>query len=176
LGPSSRLFIKHTFEAKELSKMALRRFYAPLRPDLNNFLFAAVGAERNGIPLSMISALAQLDLDPWDEAGRLSSMARQEAVERLIGLILRLPSLHWPSSQVRQIAEGLIDALPTHGSVLGSTEEVRRGPQNIAPGRIFWLICLAVAAALFLLMITQGDLPFSDHRLPSPIDATENSK
>lgn len=43
--------------------MALRRLYAPFRPDLNNFLFAAVGEERNGIPLSMMSALAQLDLD-----------------------------------------------------------------------------------------------------------------
>ena len=38
--------------------MALRRLYAPFRPDLNKFLFAAVGEERNGIPLSMMSALA----------------------------------------------------------------------------------------------------------------------
>ena len=90
--------------------MALPRLYAPLRPDLHNFLFAAVGEERNGIPLSMISALAQLGLDPWDEAGRLSSLAKQEAVERLTGLILRLPGMRRPSSEARQIAVGLIEA------------------------------------------------------------------
>src|SRR5437016_9362630 len=97
--------------------MALRRFYAPLRPDLHNFLFAAVGEERNGIPLSMISALAQLGLDPWEEAGRLASLAKQEAVERLTALILRLPDLRRPSSEARQIAVGLIDVLPTHNDV-----------------------------------------------------------
>ena len=157
--------------------MALRRFYAPLRPDLDNFLFAAVGEERNGIPLSMISALTQLDLDPWDEAGRLSSMARQEAVERLSDLILRLPGMHRPSSEAQQIAAGLIDTLPTHGIVPGPPEEGRHGPKNIAPGKTFWIMtCLAFAAAAFLMMMTQGDLPFSDHRPPSSIDATENFK
>ena len=107
--------------------MALPRFYAPLRPDLHNFLFAAVGEERNGIPLSMMSALAQLDLDPWEEAGRLASLATQEAVERLTALILRLPGLRRPSSEARQIAVGLIDVLPTHnGGAKPSEEEARR--------------------------------------------------
>ena len=157
--------------------MALRRFYAPLRPDLDNFLFAAVGEERNGIPLSMISALTRLDLDPWDEASQLSSMAKREAVERLTGLILRLPGMHWPSSEAQQIAAGLIDTLPTYGIVLSPTEGARHGPKNIGPGKTFWImICLAFAAAAFLLMVTQGDLPFSDHRPSSAINATENSK
>lgn len=61
--------------------MTLREAFRPLRPDLDNFLFAAVGAENNGVPLSMISALTQLGLDPWEEAGRLSSLARREAAE-----------------------------------------------------------------------------------------------
>ncbi|HVC52997.1 MAG TPA: hypothetical protein VND87_13330 [Stellaceae bacterium] len=65
--------------------------YAPLRPDLDNFLFAAVGAEIDGMPLSMISALTRLGLDPWDEAGRLSSLGKQEAVAQLARLIVRLP-------------------------------------------------------------------------------------
>jgi hypothetical protein len=78
--------------------MALRRLFAPLRPDLDDFLFAAVGDERNGIPLSMISALTQLGLDPWDEAGRLSALAKQEAVERLTELILRLSAMRPLSS------------------------------------------------------------------------------
>ena len=158
--------------------MALPRFYAPLRPDLHNFLFAAVGEERNGIPLSMISALAQLDLDPWEEAGRLAALAKQEAVERLTALILRLPDLRRPSSEARQIAVGLIDVLPTHngGAKPAQEEPPRRKPPTIVPGKAFWLICLALAAAAFLAVVTYRDLPFGDRQAPLAIGATQNSR
>ena len=49
--------------------MTLRRSCRPLRPDLDKFLFAAVGEEIDGIPLSTISALTRLGLDPRQEAG-----------------------------------------------------------------------------------------------------------
>ena len=65
--------------------MTLRRLYQPLRPDLD-FLFAAVGGE-HGIPLSMISALTRLGLDPWEEANRLSSLEKRDATEQLLQLI-----------------------------------------------------------------------------------------
>jgi hypothetical protein len=156
--------------------MAPPRFYAPLRPDLHNFLFAAVGEERNGIPLSMISALAQLGLDPWDEAGRLSSLAKQEAVERLAGLILRLPGTRRPPSDARQIAVGLIDVLPTHNDAPGPAEEVWRPRlQNIASGKTFWLICLALAMTTFILM-TQSGLLSGNPQPPPATGATENSR
>jgi hypothetical protein len=158
--------------------MALNRLYGPFRPDLNNFLFAAVGEERNGIPLSMISALAQLDLDPWDEARRLSTLAKHEAVERLTELILRLPELRRPSSEARQIAVGLVDVLPSHNGTAEPAEAVRRGrPQSIMPGKAFWSICLALAAAAFLvMMIYGGDSPFTDRHPSSALGTTENLK
>src|SRR3954453_3178221 len=62
--------------------MALRPLFAPLRPDLDPFLFAVVKEERNGMPLSTISALTQLGLDPWDEAGRLADLAKRDAVDQ----------------------------------------------------------------------------------------------
>jgi hypothetical protein len=49
--------------------MTLRRSFRPLRADLDKVLFAAVGEEIDGIPLSTISALTRLGLDPWQEAG-----------------------------------------------------------------------------------------------------------
>ena len=153
--------------------MAPPRFYAPLRPDLHNFLFATVGEERNGIPLSMISALAQLCLDPWDEASRLCSLAKQEAVERLAGLILRLPGTRRPS-EARQIAFGLIDVLPTHNGPPGPVENIGRPkPQNIAPGKMCWLICLALTMAAFILMGTQSGLLSGNPQPPSTANATE---
>ena len=157
--------------------MALRRLYAPFRPDLNNFLFAAVGEERNGIPLSMMSALAQLDLDPWEEAARLSALAKQEAIERLTELILRLPGIRRPSSEAREIAADLVDALPMHNGGGGPAKEVRRAePRNIASGQAFWFICLAVAAVAFFLLLMQRDLPFVGAQPQPPIETPAKSR
>jgi len=35
------------------------------RSEFDDFLFAPIGDEKNGMLLSVISALARLDLDPW---------------------------------------------------------------------------------------------------------------
>ena len=55
--------------------MTLSARFSLLHSDLNDFLFAAVGDEPNGMPLSVISALTRLGVDPWDEAARLGSFA-----------------------------------------------------------------------------------------------------
>jgi hypothetical protein len=52
--------------------MALRNVYVPVLPEMDAFLFASVGEEEKGIPLSVLSALARLGLDPRNEAARLS--------------------------------------------------------------------------------------------------------
>src|ERR1041384_4763795 len=93
--------------------MGLRPRFAPLRPDLDPFLFAMIGEGPNGIPLSTISALTQLGLDPWDEAGRLAGLIKRDAVEQLTGLLLRLPGPSRPlGEEAQQIAVALIDVLP----------------------------------------------------------------
>src|SRR5215831_4869567 len=71
--------------------MTSRGSFRPLRPELDRFLFATVGDEFDGMPLSVISALTRLGLDPWQEAGRLSSLSNREAVEQLARLIVELP-------------------------------------------------------------------------------------
>src|ERR1700686_4241226 len=133
--------------------MALRPLYGPLRPDLDKFLYAAVGEERDGVPLSMISALARLGLDPWDEAGRLSSLAKPEASEQLGQMILRLTGTRWPFPEARRIAAGLIDLLPTRDQARGATEGARSNRGTIAPGKTFWMVCLLLAAAALVSMV-----------------------
>jgi hypothetical protein len=48
--------------------MALPARFSLLHSDLNNFLFASVGEEQNGVTLSVVSGLTRLGLDPWEEA------------------------------------------------------------------------------------------------------------
>jgi hypothetical protein len=136
--------------------MALRPLFAPLRPDLDPFLFAMVREERDGIPLSTISALTQLGLDPWDEAGRLAGLAKQDAVEQLTGLLLRIPGPSLPlAEEVRQIAVMLIDLLPRANWIAEPAGTRGTGPATTLRDRAFWIICCVLVATTVLLMLTN---------------------
>src|SRR5712671_913154 len=92
--------------------MPLRRSFAPMLAEFDSFLFAAVGEERDGVPLSVLSALSRLGLDPRDEAARLSHLTREAAAEQLARMIARLSDQRWTLSEARRIAGGLIERLP----------------------------------------------------------------
>jgi hypothetical protein len=59
--------------------------------EFDNFLFAPLGDDQNGPPLSVVSALARLDVDPWKEALSLARMPGELATGRLTSLIASLP-------------------------------------------------------------------------------------
>ena len=65
------------------------------RPEFDDFLYAPIGADRNEMPLSVLSALARLDIDPWEEAAELSELPKDTATQRLASLIARLPGGQW---------------------------------------------------------------------------------
>ena len=136
--------------------MALRPLFAPLRPDLDRFLFAVVREERNGIPLSTISALTQLGLDPWDEAGRLAGLAKRDAVEQLTGLLLRLPGPSRPlAEEVRQIAVALIDVLPPANGIAEPARTRGTALATMSRDRAFWVICCVLASIAVVIMLTS---------------------
>ena len=82
------------------------------RPEFDDFLYAPVGADKGEMPLSVLSALSRLDVDPWREAAELSELPRGVAAQRLASLIARLPGGRWPLADARSIADGLIQLLP----------------------------------------------------------------
>jgi hypothetical protein len=53
----------------------------------DHFLFAPICEEANGMQLSVLSALARMDVDPWEEATRLAAMPKAIA-ERTLGSTL----------------------------------------------------------------------------------------
>ena len=92
--------------------MPLRGAYAPMRPEFDRFLFATVGEEVDGVPLSVLSALSRLGLDPRDEAARLAHLTKEAAAAQLANMIARLSDRSWSLSQVSEIAGRLIERLP----------------------------------------------------------------
>jgi hypothetical protein len=59
--------------------------------EFDSFLFAPIGEERNGMVLSVLSALARLDVDPWHEAASLRGLPVNAAIEKLTLLFSSLP-------------------------------------------------------------------------------------
>jgi hypothetical protein len=76
------------------------------------FLFASIGEQENGMPVSVLSALARLDIDPWREAESLARMPAKSADLRLKSLIEKLPDTPAKRDDEGTIASRLIALLP----------------------------------------------------------------
>jgi hypothetical protein len=118
--------------------------------EFNAFLFASVHEEPADAPLSVVSALARLDIDPWREAAELTRLPRDAAAQRLAHLLANLPSGRSAAPDLGPIAARLIALLPRHGV----PEIARRGSSSgasvLVEPRILllFLLSLIVSGAL----------------------------
>jgi hypothetical protein len=133
--------------------MTLPDRFSLLHSDLNDFLFASVGDQQNGMPLNVVSALTRLDVDPWEEAARLAALPKVLAAEALEPMIARLPIFRRQQSDNLIISRRLVELLPA-----GQPATMRRREQTGATGHKYFsaamvLTCLAlVAVALYALL------------------------
>ena len=129
--------------------MTLSARFSLLNSDLNDFLFASVGDEQNGMPLSVISALTRLGVDPWEEASRLAALSKVLAAEALAPMIARLSIGRSQQSDNVAIAQRLVGLLPMrgHAAAQPSREPADAGVKKYAHA-IMLLVCLALAAAI----------------------------
>lgn len=107
--------------------------YALGRSDLNGFLFAEVGEEQEGMPLSVLSVLARLGLDPWQEARRLANLPARAAVEGLAQVIAGMPASPWPLPAAMAIAERLVGLLPRPGGGAAMAPTTAKGFAQARP-------------------------------------------
>jgi len=138
--------------------MALRSEYSLGHSKFNDFLFARIGEEKDGTDLTVLSALARLDLDPWTEADRLSSLTKNAATSALAAAIQSLPEGHWTETDMQSIAAGLVELLPKHGSstnkssTIKSSPERRAGDRKTMPESQKKVIWIAVGVGLILVL------------------------
>ena len=134
-----------------------------LSPEFNDFLYAAIGADRNEMSLSVLSALARLDVDPWEEAAELAELPKDAATRRLALLIARLPGEPWSKTDLRAIADRLIELLPRGGSsnvpLVGKLTDLREIAGSTA-AKI--LICSALVVTALIFAASREPLPRDD--------------
>jgi hypothetical protein len=71
-----------------------------------------VGDDSNGMPLTVLSALARMDVDPWEEASKLTQLPRQSAVTQFASLLGALQNAPVAGMDPARIAAPLIALLP----------------------------------------------------------------
>ncbi len=97
------------------SPMTLRPEYTLGHSPYNAFLFATVGEEKEGVPLSVFSALTRLGYDPWREAARLAALPQETAARAFAVTIAMLPEGNWNAADVEAMAARLVSWLPRAG-------------------------------------------------------------
>jgi hypothetical protein len=144
--------------------VTVRRPICALRPDLDKFLFATVGEEIDGIPLSVVSALVRLGLDPWEEAGRLSVLSRHEAAEQLARLIAETPGCSRPLVEARDVARPLVVLLPNHDKAPRIASQIQIRPRYLRFAASlpspYWIVGGVLAAAVLFSAIAHHGLAF----------------
>jgi hypothetical protein len=83
-----------------------------LGSEFNDFLFALVGEDRNGMPLSVVSVLARMELDPWVEAASLAALPAETAARKLAAWLDVLPDPTLKAASPDTRAARLIALLP----------------------------------------------------------------
>ena len=152
--------------------MALPAAFSLNRSEFNEFLFAPIGEEGNGMPLSVLSALARLGMDPWQEAARLAKSPKELAAVTLTELIGRLPPGRWGPSDTRRIAARLVELLPRGAAATPSDGIGLRWRERPNARVTAWLLAFALGAAMLLGMAMHKELPSGTDSPPAAASST----
>ena len=128
--------------------MTLPAGFSLLHSDLNDFLFASVGNQRNGMPLNVVSALTRLDVDPWEEAARLAALPKALAVEALEPMIAQLPIFRRQQSDNLVISQRLVELLPAGQQAATAGPEQAGAKEKKYFDTVMVLACLALGAVV----------------------------
>jgi hypothetical protein len=147
-----------------MDKTPQRTPMAFLGKEFDAFLFATVGEDPNGMVLSLASALARQDVDPWREAANLAGLPGEAAIGRLAAFITALPGRPFASSDPGTIATRLVALLPRRaGTALPPLAWAPKADaatrSQTAKNLLFWAVALAIAVSIALVSIRDASGP-----------------
>jgi hypothetical protein len=140
-----------------------------LGPEFDAFLFESIGVDQYGRQLSVVSALARLDLDAWAEAAKLARLPRDIAADKLSAFIRRCTELPQAMKDSRKIAARLVELLPNRTVLPRRTMATTLAPGQAAKlGRSTAMFILFVALVIGVqLLAPHARLPISPPTAPT---------
>jgi hypothetical protein len=144
----------------------MERASLPTRdPRFDNFLFATVGEDRNGMQVSVLSALARVGVDPWQEAEELVRLSEEVARERLDTLISGLTEVPSLNHDHQKTAAHLIALLPRLGRFRVPVDSPAAADDAAADKRKF-------LTAVYIILMLVGQVYFLAQAPSSQVDGT----
>ncbi len=136
-----------------------------LTPKFDDFLFARID-ENGEKPLSVLSVLARLGIDPWEEAAKLAQLPRAVAATRLASSIAATPGAPSSYLDAGTVSDRLISLLPSPNVVASSPCE-----SSVPPVAKSSLAVWAMLMALILVMqviLVSSHTPIGAHEVHAP--------
>jgi len=162
------------------SVMANQRSALDVTSRYNDFLFAPISDERGGTRLSVLSALARMNVDPWDEAARLATLSTPDAQKTLVSTLNLFPEKRQMPAETEILAARLIALLPKTDEATSAklATIVEDHTQRI----IYWLVGLCFVIAILFLSPHQpvpttsaGDSASTSNATPSTEGSIANT-
>ncbi|MCV2866988.1 hypothetical protein [Defluviimonas sp. WL0075] len=128
----------------------------PHPPEFERFLYAPVGEDRNGYVVTVLSALARLGLDPWQETAELVTLGREAARARLGTLLVRFQDVPTLASDHGRVVRDLCQLLPEGPASI----TLKRAASTVTDGRLgtsgaIWAV-LAIIFVLYQMLMVGG--------------------
>lgn len=140
-------------------------------PEFEAFLFAPVDEDGHGMLLSVISALARLNVDPWREAANLAGLPVEKATQRLTSLIAALPDGPSAPRDSGTIAARLVALLPRR--IVGGIGKRSPMPTTVrVAGKTIpsWTVLFVI----FLVVVLGVQSVFANRQSTSPLDTVRS--
>ncbi|MGO9543564.1 MAG: hypothetical protein ACLPPF_02040 [Rhodomicrobium sp.] len=121
-----------------------------LTPEFDNFLFARINKNSEETPLSVLSVLARLGVDPWEEAAGLAQLPRLAAAKRLVSLIAAIPGAPPAYLDAGTVSDRLISLLPSPPAA-AILPRLESGVRPLIKSRLsYWTILVAFLLIIYL--------------------------
>jgi hypothetical protein len=159
--------------------------FSTLNARYEDFLYAPVCEDVNGTRLSVLSALARMNVDPWDEATRLAAMPKAIAENTLLSILDLVSGKNWKSPEAAAIAARLVRLLPQSGEAAampgGSANAAAGNAKVLDLRKSYWWVWVCFALAVSFMTphhqvttanapaaTSQSGAPPSDNSAPAP--------
>ena len=164
-----------------------RSRFSTLNARYEDFLYAPVCEDANGMRLTVLSALARTDVDPWEGATRLAAMPKAIAEKTLLSILDLVSGQSWKSPEAAAAAARLVRLLPQPGetaavaataTAYGATATATATATAKAPAQrqSYWWVWLGFALAMSFMTPHHQATTTSAGAATSQSGATSQSK
>jgi hypothetical protein len=124
--------------------------------EFERFLYASVGNDRRGSAVTVLSALARLNLDPWAEAAVLASLGRTAAASRFGLLLSRVHDVPTLGQDNEAMGRDLTNLLPARDSRPGNSDPTAKTGRPISSDAIWVVLAACILLAQMMFGWTSG--------------------